>query len=398
MAGQGPEPGISRGGGADLRSSYDASVLFVMSSLARGGSESKTVWLANALAALDAQTRIAYLNPPLTLEDRIDDAVDVYDLERRGKYSPKAVVRLADRLAHWRPDVVFALNLYACLYVLPARWRLAKGVPRPALVALVNTTDFVRRRDEFFARLYAASLRRFDRIVFGCEHQLEKWVERYRLPREHCAVIYNGVDAEQFSRKMTEGDRLAERSAHGLKRASFVIVGVGRLMPEKNFDLLIRAVGRLVSEGRDIELVIVGEGSGREFLGRVAREENVEQRVHLPGPSNDVTRVLEIADTFVLPSRAVETFSNAALEAMAMECPVVLSNVGGAPEMVEDGVSGCLFEREDLGGLVATLRGLIEDPDRRASLAAAARRRVRDKFSKDKMLRDYVHQIQQFCR
>jgi glycosyltransferase involved in cell wall biosynthesis len=111
----------------------------------------------------------------------------------------------------------------------------------------------------------------------------------------------------------------------------------------------------------------------------------------------DVRPVLAILDVFVLPSLYIETFSNAALEAMAMGTPVVLSRIGGAAEMVRDGEEGYLLEPHDLAlRLPDLLERLARDPQLRERMSANARSRVERKFGFQNMVARYASLIRRF--
>ena len=103
----------------------------------------------------------------------------------------------------------------------------------------------------------------------------------------------------------------------------------------------------------DAHLVIAGDGPLRDFLARRAVELEVADRVSFVGELDDVRPVLTALDVFVLPSTAVESFSNAALEAMAIGRPVILSDIGGAREMIDDGVEGYVVSPTELAGATA---------------------------------------------
>jgi glycosyltransferase involved in cell wall biosynthesis len=115
----------------------------------------------------------------------------------------------------------------------------------------------------------------------------------------------------------------------------------------------------------------------------------VIDRVIFPGVLKDVRPAVSAMDVFVLPSRAVETFSNAALEAMSLARPVVLSNIGGAAEMVEHGKSGYLFEIEDSAVLAELLIELYDSEPMRDRIGQAARLRVMKQFHFEAMLDGY---------
>src|SRR5690606_7423587 len=176
---------------------------------------------------------------------------------------------------------------------------------------------------------------------------------------------------------------------HGIPPDALLVGGVGRFAPEKHFELLIAAVRRLHDSQRPVHLVLVGDGAGRAKLEACVADAGLGRYVAFTGVLDDVRPALTAMDAFVLPSRAVETFSNAALEAMAMQRPVVLTRVGGAPEMVEDGISGFLFEPGDRATLTALLSRLHDDAALCERTGAAARERVLREFRFGAMVERY---------
>jgi glycosyltransferase involved in cell wall biosynthesis len=168
---------------------------------------------------------------------------------------------------------------------------------------------------------------------------------------------------------------------------AFVIGSVGRLAVEKNQRALIDALAVLRDRAIDAHLVLVGEGSQRAELERRAQELGLESHVTLAGSQRDVRPWLAALDVFVLPSTHIETFSNAALEAMSMAKPVILSEVGGAREMVRDGIDGYTLACDTLDAtLPDVLSRLHDDAQLRAKLGRAARERVQAKFSAVSMI------------
>jgi Glycosyltransferase len=160
---------------------------------------------------------------------------------------------------------------------------------------------------------------------------------------------------------------------------------VSRLRPEKSHDHLIRAVGELHRRGLDVGAVIVGDGEQEPMLRRLIAELRLEDRICLPGLVQDVRPYLGGFDVLVITSTSVETFSNAALEAFAMSCPVVSSRVSGMPEMLAFG-GGATYEIGNVAGLVEALEPLVVSEQRRAMLAKQARAAVVEHFSLEAMI------------
>jgi glycosyltransferase involved in cell wall biosynthesis len=154
--------------------------------------------------------------------------------------------------------------------------------------------------------------------------------------------------------------------------------------------VLLTALRHLRVARVDVHLVIAGDGPLRDFLARRAVELEVADRVSFVGELDDVRPVLTALDVFVLPSTEVESFSNAALEAMAIGRPVILSDVGGAREMIDDGVEGYVVSPTELAArLPALITALHADRRRRQSMGAAARARVIRHFSMPAMTAAY---------
>jgi glycosyltransferase involved in cell wall biosynthesis len=187
------------------------------------------------------------------------------------------------------------------------------------------------------------------------------------LPRPP-VVIPNPVPAPRRDR---DGDAVRPR-----------ILGVGRLVPQKGFDLLLEAFARVAPSFPEWELRIAGDGPERDALEDLARRLGVAGRVRLLGRVEPIEGELRAAQVFVLSSR-FEGFPNALAEAMAHGLAVISSDCPSGPsDLVRDGVDGLLVPPEDAGALAEALAALLADPARRASLASRAGEVVA-RFSED---------------
>lgn len=193
--------------------------------------------------------------------------------------------------------------------------------------------------------------------------------------------IYNGIDASAFPVVARGG--CASRPPR--------IVSIGRLIPFKGFDVLMRAVAALWQRGVAAELRIIGDGPQRPELEHLAQELGAGDRIQLPGVRSQeaVIRELSDADVFALACRVDESGASdilptVILEAMACGLPVVSTALAGVPEMVVHGETGLLAPPDDAETLCDHLAALARDPDARARMGAAGRARVRDVFSLDR--------------
>ena len=359
--------------------------LFVLNNLGIGGSERKIVRLANRLKEEGVNVRLACLNGPYLLEQGIRRDVPCEKLERRGKFSFAALLRLRQMLVRDRPATVISVNLYQALYVALATLLLPY---RPRTVALVNTSTF--RGHRVWKRLYQAVLSRFDLTVHGSDAQRRFWMRSSCDASRNSTVIYNGVDSDHFETtgSLEAGRRL--RASLGLKPDALLIGTVGMCRPEKNQEVLLKTLRHLRVARVDAHLVIAGSGPLLDLLKRRAAELEIADRVHFIGAIEDVRPVLVALDVFVLPSIAVESFSNAALEAMSMARPVILSDIGGAREMINDGVEGYVVTPTELEArMPAIIAALYADRRKRQQMGAAARTRAVSCFSVPAMVAGY---------
>jgi glycosyltransferase involved in cell wall biosynthesis len=354
-------------------------ILFLLNSLTIGGSESKIVRLANSLAERGMKVVIAYLNGPETLKPDVSPQVVLVPLERRGRFSFRAASRLIKAIDRHDARVLVTVNLYPALYGVLAKLRFARR--RLHWIASLNTTDVMTPNMDRRMQLYAPVLRRADSILFGAQTQARLWREKYRIgaPPVTSDVLYNGVDLKRF-----EASSGANERPHS-PNTRYVVGAVGRMRPEKAHGDLIKAVAELRGRGLDVGALIVGDGSERRPLEALIESSGMQQYVVLAGQQKDVRPFLEQMDAFALTSTGIETFSNAALEAMAMGVPIVTSRVGGMEELIAFG-GGLSYPPGDVLALANALESLLSDEERRRAMATAARRAVVDHFAWSRMV------------
>ena len=229
-----------------------------------------------------------------------------------------------------------------------------------------------------------------DRLVANTAEEARQLVELYDAEPSRVAVVPPGVDLDRFS-PGTPAERFSARE--GLPRNAFVLLFVGRIQPLKAPDVLVRAVAHLLARRPELRsrlvVPIVGGPSGSglrepESLQRLAAELGVADVVRFepPAASDALVRWYRSADVVVVPSYS-ESFGLVAVEAQACGAPVVAADVGGLREAVADDVSGLLVDGHDPAHWADVIAGLIDDPARRARLAAGAVRHA-SSYSWDK--------------
>ena len=242
----------------------------------------------------------------------------------------------------------------------------------------VGTTAALR----FKERIGAWLVRRFDRVV--CVSEALAARERAR-GLVGVRVVHNGIDLRPFELELDDDSRNELARSLGLCRGVPVIGAVGRLSEEKGYDILLESVALLRADGRELEVLLVGDGPERRMLSRRAEKLGLTGAVHLPGVREDAARVYSLLDVFCMPSRR-EGLPLALLEAMAAGCAVVASPVGGIPEVLGgEEATGVSVPPGDAPALARAIGSLLDDPHRRAELGQQARDRVRQAFSCERM-------------
>lgn len=345
------------------------SVVLVIWALGAGGAERIIINLANYWARRGwSVTLVSFERPGTRPYYPIDQRVD---LQQLGTASGNPYfVNLARILAlrrvvqARRPDVVISflvkVNVLAALAV--------RGLNVPLVVSERNNPQ-MQRVHPIWSALRKATYRAASRVVAPSRGVLNSLTF---VPHGRGRVIPNAVDAPQRPRR--------RRSAN--------ILAVGRLVPQKGFDLLLEAFAAIAPERPDWNLVIWGEGGERAALERRRDALGLTSRIRMPGVTATPGTWVEDGDVFVLSSR-YESFGNVVAEAMAAGLAVVCFDCPWGPgEIVTHGVDGLLVPREDVGALAAALRQVTGDPALRERLGAAAQANI-ERFRPERILAEW---------
>ena len=309
-----------------------------------------------------------------TLPALTDDSLTLRSLTGSHRYiisSPRTKRTITDLLRRERVDLVHVSLSFSTLidFGLPELCH-ELGLPVVATFHVPYDSRFGLWQGISTAvyRLYAQSLASFDRVIIFSEQQ-KSLLEHYGVPSDNVTVIPNGVDIDKYSPGPTDFKQSLEASA---------LVGyLGRVDPEKNVDILVRAF-QDVDASEDVKLVVVGSGSEKRRLDR----RYGSPRIVFTGQVIDEAKriaMLRAMDIFVLPSM-VEGLSLSLLEAMACGVAPVATDVGSDGEALRG--AGIVVDTKDLDGqLRVALRTLIEFPDFRAELGHRARARAVERYS-----------------
>lgn len=311
------------------------------------------------------------------------EGVPVVSLNRRPGRDWALPRRMAQELAARRIEVVHAHQYTPFFYS-------ALAVPlcgfRPRLIL----TEHGRHFPDVVSRLrWVANrtvLRHLASAVTACCHFSARAlaeVDGFSIRR--IEVIENGIEIGRYG---GAADRADARAALGLDPARRHVTCVARFHPVKDHATLLRGFAHLAHAHPDVDLLLAGDGPLRADLEHLAADLGVAGRVRFLGVRSDVPALLRATDVFALTSLS-EAASLTVLEAMASSLPVVVTAVGGNPEMVRNEVEGLLVPRGDHSALAAALLRLLDDPGFASSLGSAGRLRVEQQYLLEQTVERY---------
>jgi glycosyltransferase involved in cell wall biosynthesis len=366
-------------------------LLFIVNSLTFGGAEKHVVTLLNHLNTARFRITLAWLKPDETLLPQLDQKRlegGAFCCHVASRIDMRAVRLLGDRIRDDAIDVVVCTNNYSLLYGWLARLAPGRRRHAPRMVEIFHTTEIGSMRGTlemlFYRPLFLAS----HMLVYVCDNQRAYWRGKALRARSD-TVVRNGIDIDHFTDRTTPQQKAAVRREHGFAKDDYLIGLCAAMRSEKAHADLLQALLRLRAAGVPAKCLLIGDGPERVAIEQQAEALGLSSHVAITGFLSDVRPAVAACDVMAIVSHHVETFSIAALEAMALGKPMVMSRIGGAPEQVSDGDNGYLFRRGDIAALTDALRKL-SDPQTRQRMGARGRFLTAQRFSVDLMVDAYA--------
>ena len=294
--------------------------------------------------------------------------VKVIALDTPLGFRPGLWRRLANLFRENRFDVIHTHDDSPLIYGMPAAWWA--GVPRRVHTLHHGRLDSVSRRQRWLIRLAAG----FTPNFICVSHDSARWIIEQGVGQSRVRTLWNGIDLTRF--------------AYNGPAANGSVVTVARLSPEKDVANLLRAIPSVLAKLPQARFEIAGDGPCRADLIALAGELGISDRVAFLGEIQDIPSLLARASLFVLPSQT-EGISLTLLEAMARGLPIVTTQVGGNPEVVDHGVTGLLAPARNPDALANAVTTILSDPSLGQRMGLAGRERVEKNFDIRKMMAQY---------
>lgn len=340
-------------------------VLLMARELDLGGSERQMALLARALDRKNFSPIVGCFRPAGLRGRELDKAgIQIQQFPIYSFFSPAAMTGAWDlaRFIHTRGiRLVHTFDYPLTAFAIPVTRLLTNAI---AVSSQRSHRDLI---PPSYRRLVRLTDHLASAIVVNCESVRQHLERDENIPPARIRLCYNGIDLDEFCPAPTPPH-------------SLVIGAVCALRPEKNLSDLLRAFAQIHRAHPATTLAIVGSGPEFAALKSLAQSLAIQDHCVFEPVTQQVAAWLRSFDIFVLPSRS-EALSNSLMEAMACGCCALASNVGGNPELIQNGETGLLFESQNVPALASALDLLIRDPTLRKRLATAALRRIRENFS-----------------
>ena len=364
-------------------------LVFLTTSLERGGAETQLVRLATTLRRRGWQVGILTMLPSSAfLEDVREAGIPLVEcLGAQAAIPWRSAWAITRQLRRWRPAILATFKFPA-----DAFGRVCGRVARvPAIVSAVGTTHIKNGLRRQFYR-YTEPL--IAMTVANSKAAATAMKAQGLLTPGKTLVIPNGLVLDQFPHR---AERAQVRAELAVEDRQFLWMAVGNLRPAKDYPTLLEAAARCAAAVPGFRLKIVGGGAGADLklapdapcaldLRQRAAALGLDGVVTFLGPRGDVPRLLRAADAFVLSS-AWEGMPNTVMEAMASGLPVLATDVGDVRELVEEGISGFVVPPREPQALAARMLAMMAQGEARlAAMGAMARQRIGERFENERVV------------
>jgi len=320
-----------------------------------------------------------------------NSGITVYEINIGDKHSAKALVKsLWDLIRIIKKENIQILHVHgmSCAIIGTIATLLARTC---RVVSTIHNFPVYRKTGarQRFSNNLAGVLLKFNYKVIAVSWTLGTSIcQVWGIPQNKVVVMYNGIDPVTIGNLVLSTDNLNQLIKGKLKTDnSKIILNIARLIPEKGVDTFIEAANILLKRTSysDLLFLIAGDGPLEFKLKKIVRDLGIEDNLQFLGYRNDIYNLINMSDIVVLSSRT-EGLGLALLEAMAFKKPVIGSNVGGIPEIIEDGKTGFLVPPNNPEALAGSILDVLYRSDSVKAVAEEGYKSVLHKFSKESML------------
>ncbi len=357
-------------------------ILMMIDSLKIGGAEVLLKDLARGLTEASYDVAVAYSTPGPLIPDFEALDVSLTHLPRLARIDPLLLRKACVVMRDYQPHI-----LHTHLFKSDLHGRLAGALCRvPVIISTLHNED-AWAQNKIFGRIYGATARHADHLIAVSEAVRQYHIRYSCICPDSITTIPNGVDTEKFA--PDPAARAALRAELRIPLDVPLVGIVGRLLPQKDHGTFLAAAQGIYAIFPKARFLIVGDGALREALEVKARQLGLGDAVMFSGIRRDIPRVMAALDVLVFSS-LWEGLPVALLEGMAAALPVVSTAVGGVPGVMIDGETGLLVPPSSPEALAAACVKVLQDAQMAASISAAARHLVEERYSIQSMIQKTI--------
>jgi len=360
-------------------------ILQLSSNVGFFGAENVIFELAKELSRMDYQPVVGVFRNTQNPHVELAEVTQKHNIEAKvfdcnGRFDLRTIFSIKDFVKRNNIRIIHSHGYKTNMYALLAGQ--SENVP---LIATCHPWITPTFKMKMYAWLDKIWLNRFDKIVAISDEVRMKILGR-GVDETKVLIIDNGIDIRRFGKNF---DINPIRQEFNIKPEAQVIGTIGRLSEEKGHALFINAAKMLLDDFANLFFIIVGDGPFREKLQKQAVELGLQNHLLFTGICNDIPKILALMDIFVLPS-LTEGLPMVLLEAMAAKKPIIATNVGDIPRVIQQNETGLLVRPNDVYGLKEAITTLLNHKDKAVSLAQKAYSKVAQDFSSECMARKYL--------
>jgi glycosyltransferase involved in cell wall biosynthesis len=314
--------------------------------------------------------------------DRLGIQVSAVDMSRQLTLEPISLIKRIIR--NNEIDLVHSQGARADFFARFAG-RIANAPHILCTIAMpVEGFDVGPLRKTIYRFMDRLSERYVEKFIVVSESLRNALIEGRGIPPHRVVRIYNGIELDKYNPKLKE---TSFRNNRCIPPTVPIVGAVGRMVWQKGFEFLIKAIPDIVRITPNARFLLVGDGPLRPDLENLARKLNAYDRIIFTGFRSDIPDLLPTMDVLAVPS-LLEGFPMITLEAMALAIPVVATKIHGITEQIVDGKEGLLLPPRNPSALASAVTKLITDRELSSSIGKAARKRVESSFSVGRMVRE----------
>jgi len=360
-------------------------ILYVIDGIEFGGGERVFAQLLNGLPEDRFEPYLASAPNDAFLKNIKSKNLVFYPVDFSNRFNPLPLMRLYRIVKSQRIDIVHSQGARADFFARIAA-KLAKVPIMISTVAMPVEGYNVGYLKRFLYQTFDRFSERFvDYFLVVSSVLKENMIEVHGIPPDKIIKIYNGIETDYYKPVGNEEMRYKIRREFAVNDSDILIASLGRLVWQKGFEYFLHAIPEILREIPDARFILVGDGPLRPELERLAVELGEGDKIIFAGYRSDVRDVLAALDIVVIPS-VLEGFPMITLEAMAMAKPIVAAKIDGITEQITDGINGILIPPKDSSAIAQAIIRLINDRESGKKLGLAARKRVEQEFSVEKMV------------